>query len=62
MHGGRDYDAEWGKRMKGEGIHAELIARRFAAAMARLGLLRDLPPLRVDRFRRPDHPRQLSLL
>ena len=32
MHGGRDYDPAWGRRMKGEGVIAELIARRFAAA------------------------------
>ena len=38
LHGGRDYDPAWGKRMKGEGVRAELIARRFAAARARLGL------------------------
>ncbi|HLS58403.1 MAG TPA: PA0069 family radical SAM protein, partial [Paracoccaceae bacterium] len=26
IHGGRDYDAAWGRRMRGEGVHAELIA------------------------------------
>jgi DNA repair photolyase len=61
MHGGRDYDPQWGKRMKGEGVVAQLIARRFAAAKARLGY-GALPRLRTDRFRVP--PRagdQLSL-
>ena len=38
LHGGRDYDPRWGKRMKGEGVMARLIARRFASAAARLGL------------------------
>ncbi len=38
MHGGQDYDPQWGRRMKGEGVVAELIGRRFAAAKARLGL------------------------
>ncbi len=52
-HGGRDYDAAWGKRMRGEGIHAELIARRFDIAVKRLGLLRVLPPLVTDLFRVP---------
>ena len=62
LHGGRDYDPEWGKRMKGEGVRAELIARRFAAARTRLGLDEDLPPLRCDLFRAPaDGPEQLAL-
>jgi DNA repair photolyase len=51
MHGGKDYDPQWGKRMKGEGVIAELIGRRFAAATARLGLDRPLPRLRTDLFR-----------
>ncbi|MCA8880898.1 MAG: PA0069 family radical SAM protein [Rhodobacteraceae bacterium] len=57
--GGRIYDPRFGKRMRGEGAHATLIARRFEVAMARLGLARDLPPLRNDLFRVPQA--QLSL-
>jgi DNA repair photolyase len=53
MHGGRDYDPAWGKRMKGEGVRAELIGRRFAAARARLGLDGELPKLRRDLFAVP---------
>ena len=49
LHGGRDYDPAWGRRMTGRGVHAALIARRFAAATARLGLARRTPPLRTDR-------------
>ncbi len=62
LHGGRDYDPEWGKRMRGEGTFAELLDRRFEIACRRLGYARDLPPLRTDLFRVP--PRagdQLSL-
>ena len=62
LHGGKDYDPAWGKRMTGEGLFAELVAQRFAVAIKRLGLKRDLPPLRRDLFRVP--PRtgdQLSL-
>jgi DNA repair photolyase len=62
LHGGKDYDPEWGRRMTGEGAFAELVAHRFAIATRRLGLARDLPPLRTDLFRAP--PRagdQLSL-
>jgi DNA repair photolyase len=51
--GGKDYDAEWGRRMRGEGLFAELIAARFAKAVARLGLEEALPPLRCDLFRPP---------
>ena len=62
MRGGRDYDAEWGKRMKGEGLMAELIARRFHLAARRLGLDGRLPPLDVTRFRKPERAGdQLSL-
>ena len=57
--GGRVYDPRFGKRMRGEGAHASLIARRFEVAMARLGLARELPPLRCDLFRLPRA--QLSL-
>ncbi len=51
--GGKDYDAEWGKRMRGEGLFAQLIAQRFDKAVARLGLALALPPLRCDLFRPP---------
>ncbi len=51
MRGGRDYDPQWGKRMKGEGPIADLIARRFKIARRRFGLDRPLPPLDVSRFR-----------
>jgi len=61
MHRGKDYEAEWGKRMRGEGPYATLIARRFEVAVARLGFVRDLPPLRTDLFAVPGRGRQLSL-
>ncbi len=62
IHGGRDYDPEWGKRMTGEGPVAELIARRFKLATRRLSLDRPRPPLRRDLFRVPAPPSaQLSL-
>ena len=50
MHGGRDYDPAWGRRMRGEGVHASLIARRFELARARTGLDKGWPPLRTDLF------------
>lgn len=62
MHGGRDYDPQWGQRMRGQGLWAELLRQRYHKAIARLGLVRDQPPLRRDLFAAP--PRagdQLSL-
>ncbi|MBN2629118.1 MAG: PA0069 family radical SAM protein [Rhodobacteraceae bacterium] len=63
MHGGKDYDADWGRRIRGRGPWSDLIAQRFDKAVARLGLVQKMPPLRCDLFRPP--PRagdQLSLL
>ena len=53
MHGGKDYDAQWGQRMRGSGPYAQIIARRFNAAARRLGLDQAQPPLRCDLFRPP---------
>lgn len=53
MRGGADYDAEWGKRMRGEGIFAELIARRFQLAAKRNGLDGRMAPLDISRFGPP---------
>lgn len=53
LHGGRDYDPEWGKRMRGEGLWAELIHRRAEVARKRLGLSETHPDLRCDLFRPP---------
>jgi DNA repair photolyase len=63
MRGGKDYDAEFGKRMKGAGPYAWQIARRFDMAVKRLGLTRRGMPLRDDLFVPPDGSGvQLSLL
>ncbi len=50
MHGGKDYDAEWGTRMIGEGPHAWQIGRRFEIAAKRLGLNKQRLKLRTDLF------------
>lgn len=50
MHGGADYDARWGHRMRGEGPYAQIIARRFQVAARRLGLDRRQPALCCDLF------------
>lgn len=63
MRGGRDYDADFKTRMKGEGIWSALIRTRFDKACARLGLSRKAPELRRDLFQPPTLPTaQLSLL
>jgi DNA repair photolyase len=53
MRNGRDYDPEWGKRMRGEGPIADMIATRFRLAARKLGLDQRLPPLDITRFVRP---------
>jgi len=57
VRGGRDNDPAFGSRMRGQGLFAELIARRFELACKRLGLNEDRT-LRLDttRFRPPKGP------
>ena len=50
MRDGKDYDSEWGKRMKGAGPYAWQIGRRFEIAAKRLGLNLERRPLRTDQF------------
>lgn len=59
--GGKDYDANWGQRMRGEGPYAEMVARRFQLALKRIGFLKRHPRLRTDLFRGAPENRQLSL-
>ena len=65
LHGGKDYDAQWGRRMAGSGPYAWMIGRRFEMAAARLGLDGKRFALRTDLFTPPARPhgdvRQLSL-
>ena len=53
MRGGRDYDARFGSRMRGDGVWARLLRQRFDKSVARLGLDRDRVPLDLSQFRRP---------
>ncbi|RDL52702.1 hypothetical protein BLJAPNOD_03865 [Ensifer sp. M14] len=63
MRGGKDYDAEFGKRMKGAGPYAWQIGRRFELAAKRLGLNLNRRQLRDDIFVPPlGTGVQLSLL
>ena len=53
LHGGRDYDPEFGTRMRGQGLWADLLRKRFEVACARLGLDEAGPNLRSDLFEVP---------
>jgi len=53
MRGGKTYDSQWGKRMRGDGPIAALMSRRFKTAKARLGLDVPLPDLDLSLFRIP---------
>lgn len=60
--GGADYDPRFGKRQRGSGPYAEMIARRFSAACTRLGLTAGRSPITLDSSRfRPPGAQQLSL-
>jgi len=53
MRDGKLYDAQWGSRMKGEGLFAEQIQRIFDVARRKAGIKNDQPPLSTAAFRRP---------
>ncbi len=62
MRGGRDYDSQWGSRMKGTGPMAWMIGRRFEIACEKLGLNKRRSKLTTDHFARPKRSgQQLSL-
>jgi DNA repair photolyase len=56
LHGGKEYDAAFGTRMRGTGPFADLLAQRFKKVHRQLGFAR-LPPLNTELFQ---PPRELS--
>jgi DNA repair photolyase len=57
MRGGRDYDARFGTRMRGQGQYADVLARRFALGHRRCGFdPRAAPPLDCSQFVAPQRP------
>ena len=56
--GGKDYDPDWSRRMKGTGPVADLIAARFKAAIKRYGLDAPRKPLDETQFRVPADARK----
>ena len=62
MRGGRDYNSQWGTRMKGTGPMAWMIGRRFEIACEKLGLNKRRSKLTTDHFAKPKRSgQQLSL-
>jgi DNA repair photolyase len=53
MRDGKDYDAQWGKRMRGTGPYAWQIGRRFEMTARKLGLNLERRKLRTDLFVKP---------
>ena len=63
MRQGKDYDSQWNTRMRGTGPYAQMMARRFQMAVARLGLNQGGRTLLLNKFKRPPQlGDQLSLL
>ena len=58
MRGGRDNDPRFGSRMKGEGLFADLLKRRFEVTRKRLGFAsrEERIELRCDLFQPPRAP------
>ncbi|HXD46079.1 MAG TPA: PA0069 family radical SAM protein [Pseudolabrys sp.] len=50
---GKDYDSQWGTRMKGTGPYAWMLGRRFEVACERLGLNTARTSLTTQHFRKP---------
>jgi DNA repair photolyase len=65
MHGGKAYDAQWGRRQTGTGRYAEVLRIRFELASKRLGFRQrgNIAKLDTTLFRKPARAgEQLSLL
>ncbi|MEO5685949.1 MAG: PA0069 family radical SAM protein [Burkholderiaceae bacterium] len=60
MRRGKDYDAEFGTRMRGTGVWAQMLRDRFNLAVNRLGFSRERYPLDLSQFVRPVAPARRS--
>ena len=64
MRGGKDNDSQFGTRMTGQGVWAQLLRQRFNKATRRLGLNCEREGLDLTQFQRPSNAgegRQASL-
>ena len=55
MHGGKIYQSNFGKRMRGTGEYASMIEQRFKLACRKYGLYENFLHLDEDKFVRPMH-------
>ena len=62
MRGGKDYDAQWGKRMTGSGPYAWMIGRRFEQACDRLRLNVRKAKLTTEHFKPPQRRAEVNQL
>lgn len=62
LRGGRDNDPAFGRRMRGNGVWADLTRTRFKRAIRAYGLDRPAVALRTDLFVRPERNGQMQLL
>jgi len=55
LRGGKDYRSEWGTRMRGTGVFADIIEKRFEVACRRFGLNEEGARVKLDasKFRPP---------
>lgn len=63
LRGGKDYDSQFGTRMRGQGVYADLLNNRFKLARKRLGFNAQnshWPKLDCSRFQKPLPPRKDS--
>ncbi len=56
MRGGKLYDAQWGTRMRGEGIFADQYHAMFSTTLRKMGMDDHVPILSTAAFRRPHTP------
>lgn len=52
--GGKSYQSDFGKRMRGEGIFADLLANRFKLSCQKLGMSGERTGFRTDMFKVPE--------
>jgi len=60
LRGGKDYNAEFGQRMRGSGVFAELIEKRFSNAYRKLNFP-GMPEFDSSQFMAPGADKQFSL-
>ncbi|PPU76664.1 PA0069 family radical SAM protein [Xanthomonas sp. NCPPB 1638] len=57
LSGGKDYDSTFGTRLRGQGVYADLLARRFTLAHRRAGFdAHNMATLETGKFKRPAPP------